>query len=69
MSKKTYTAQEIEAYDGLYRMVVSNLDHIGTAYPRSKVLYPMMKKVVFQDFITLLDGTYVAAERLPANDE
>lgn len=67
MSKKTsYTADQKALLDSRYRALRYNLDYIANQLDRTSALYPMMARVVYEDFETLIATTIEDAR--PAND-
>ena len=67
MSKQRfYTSDEARIRDSRLTVLKSNLDFIAYNYPRSKVLYPLMDKPIYQDFETLIAGAIEDSD--PVND-
>ena len=67
MSKPTtYTPEQKALLDSRYRALRYNLDFIANRLDRTSALYPMMARVVYQDFETLIATTIEDANA--AND-
>ncbi len=67
MSKGTsYTAEQKALLDSRFRALRYNLDYIANQLDRTAALYPMMTRVVYEDFETLVATTIEDAS--PAND-
>ena len=64
--KQLYTSAEAIIRDRRFVILKSNLDFIAHNYPRSKVLYPLMDKPIYQDFETLIAGAI--EDNDPIND-
>lgn len=46
-------------YDMRFQSFLMKLTNISNLYPREKYLYPLMDKVIFQDFETAMSSTIV----------
>ena len=66
MTTKQNTQDQIQRMESRFTILRANLDYIANQFPRSQVLYPMMNRVIYQDFEVLIATTIQDAD--PAND-
>ncbi len=66
--KKTYDMNLAYLMDCRFMALKCNLDFIATQYERSKVLYPMMERPIYQDFEILVATTIEDAETGDADE-
>ncbi len=67
--KKLYTSEQTRIRDSRFHTLKCNLNYLAYNFPRSKVLYPLMDRPIYQDFETLIASAIEDCDPINDNDQ